>query len=74
VWAISQAKHKKNWNKHKGTTKSDWNVQLRPESEQGHALLNLEKWPLGQTKEVMLQVVAVMWSKMVLKTIPNRLR
>jgi hypothetical protein len=33
VWAISQAKHKKNRNKHNGTIKTDLNIHLPTESE-----------------------------------------
>jgi hypothetical protein len=60
VWAISQAKHKKNRNKHKSTLKTDLNVHLATKSDQGPALPKAVKWLLGQTKEARLQVVVTL--------------
>jgi hypothetical protein len=79
LWVISQAKHKKNRNNHKGTLQTELNVHPPIESEQGPALPpKADEWPLGwQTKVAILQVFAVLWRKMgvfAMKMIQNRRR
>jgi hypothetical protein len=48
-------------NKQKATLETNVNVYLPTESEQVPALLNLDKYLLGQIKEARLQVVVVLW-------------
>jgi hypothetical protein len=59
VWVQGQ-------NQHQAAIETNLNVHLPTESNQGPALLNLDKLQLGQTKEATLQAVAlVLWRHVV---------
>jgi hypothetical protein len=75
VW-VSQTKHQKKQSKIKGTLKTDLNVHLPTKSDQIPALSKAGELALGQIKEARLQVVLVLWRKMVMvvmKKTQNRL-
>jgi hypothetical protein len=81
VWVsrtVTHTKHQKKRKLDEAVFETDSKVHLPAESDQGPALpKKAVEWPLGQTretKEAMLQVVAVLWRQMVvaMKKIQNR--